>query len=135
MGHIWGKGLHDLHNKGMVDGFLDCSSGFDFCENCVYGKQSQVRFPFGATRVKGILQLIHSDVFVPVPVPSLGGSLYYISFIDDFSSNTWLYFLKKKSEVFSKFKVCKDLVENQTCKKIEVLRTDNRGEFYGKEFD
>ena len=48
-------------------------------------------------REKEILELIHSDVFGPVPIPSLGGSLYYVIFIDDFSRNTWLYFLKKKS--------------------------------------
>ena len=42
------------------------------------------------------MDLINSDVFGPVLVPSLGGSLYYFSFVDDFSRNTWLYFLKKK---------------------------------------
>jgi hypothetical protein len=56
-----------------------------------------VRFPSGATREKGILELVHSDVFGPVSVPSLGGSLYYVSFIDDFSRKTWIYFLRKKS--------------------------------------
>jgi len=45
-------------------------------------------------------------------VPLLGGSLYYVSFIDDFSRKTWLYFLRKKSEVFEKFKEFKSLVEN-----------------------
>ena len=80
------------------------------------------------------MELIHSDVFGPVPVPSLGGAIYYVSFIDDFSRNTSLYFLKKKSEVFSKFKEYKALVENQTGKKIKVLRSDNGGEFCEKEF-
>ena len=68
-------------------------------------------------------------------VPSLGGAIYYVSFIDDFSRNTSLYFLKKKSEVFSKFKEYKALVENQIGKKIKVLRTDNGGEFCEKEFE
>eukprot|EP00253_Pinus_taeda_P034923 PITA_34923 len=54
---------------------------------------------------------------------------------DDFSRNTWTYFLKKKSEVFDRFKEFKALVENQTEKKIKVLRTDNGGEFCGKEFE
>ena len=72
-------------------------------------------------------------VFGLVPVPSLGGVIYYVSFIDDFSRNTSLYFLKKKSEVFSKFKEYKALVENQTGKKIKVLRSDNGGEFCEKE--
>eukprot|EP00253_Pinus_taeda_P005553 PITA_05553 len=54
---------------------------------------------------------------------------------DDFSRNTWIHFLKKKSEVFDRFKEFKALVGNQTEKKIKVLRTDNGGEFCSKEFE
>ena len=39
-----------------------------------------------------------------------------------------------KSEVFDRFKEFKALVENQTEKKIKVLRIDNGGEFCKKEF-
>ena len=92
-------------------------------------------FPSGAKRARNILELVHSDVFGPVSVPSLGKSVYYASFIDDFSRNTWIYFLRKKSKVFDRFKEFKALVENQTKKKIKVLRKDNGGEFYKKEFE
>jgi 5'-3' exoribonuclease 2 len=126
------KGLRDMHNKGMVEGFSECGLEFDFCEHFIYGKQIPVRFPSGASRENGILELVHNDVFGLVTVPSLGGSLYYVSFIDDFSRKTWIYFLRKKSEVFNKFKEFKALVENKTDKKIKVLRTDEGGEFYGK---
>jgi hypothetical protein len=64
-------------------------------------------------------------VFGSVPVPSLGKSLYCVSFIDYFSRNTWIYFLRKKSEVFDKFKEFKALVENQIDNKIKVFRTEN----------
>jgi len=111
MGHIGDKDLQALHGKGMAEGIPNFSLDLDFCEHFVYCKQNQVRFPFGVTRARGILELIHSDVFGPVPVPSLGGSMSYVSFIDDFSRKTWLYFLKKKSEVFGKFKEFKELVE------------------------
>jgi hypothetical protein len=86
-------------------------------------------------RAEGILQLVHSDVFGPVSVPSLGKYVYYVSFIDDFSRNTWIYFLRKKYEVFDRFKEFKALVENQTEKRIKVLRTDNGREFCGNEFE
>lgn len=92
-------------------------------------------FPSRGKRTKQILELVHSDVFGPVKVPSLGKSVYYVSFIDDFSRNTWIYFLKNKSEVFDRFKEFKALVENQTEKKIKVLRTDNGGELCSKEFE
>ena len=133
LGHIGEKGLQSLQGKSMAEGMSKCNFDFDFCEHCLYGKHNRVKFPSGATRAKGILELIHSDVFGPVPVPSLGGAIYYVSFIDDFSRNTRLYFLKKKSEVFSKFKEYKALV-NQTGKKIKVLRTNNGSEFCEKEF-
>jgi hypothetical protein len=64
-------------------------------------------------------------VFGSVPVPSLGKSLYCVSFIDYFSRNTWIYFLRNKSEVLDKFKEFKVLVENQIDKKIKVFRTKN----------
>jgi hypothetical protein len=113
----------------MVEGMSNCSLYFDLCEHFVYGKQNRVRFPSGATRAEGILQLVHNDVFGAVSIPSLGKSVYYVSFIDEFSRNTWIYFLGKKSEFFDRFKEFKDLVENQTKKRIKVLRTDNGGEF------
>ena len=59
-------------------------SGFWFLWTLIYGKQNWVRFASGAIREKGILELIHSDVFGPIHVPSLGKYMYYVSFIDDF---------------------------------------------------
>jgi transposase InsO family protein len=64
----------------------------------------------------------------------LGGREYYVTFIDDHSRKTWIYFLKTKSEVFKRFQEFKDLVENQTGKKIKVLRSDNGGEYTSTEF-
>lgn len=122
LGHIGEKGLRILHGIGMVEGMRNSSLDFDFCENCVYGKQNRVSFPSGGKRVKQILELVHSDMFGRIKVPSLGKSVYYVSFIDDFSRNTWIYFLNKKFEVFDKFKEFNALVENQTEKKIKVLR-------------
>jgi hypothetical protein len=74
---------------------------------------------------------MHNDVFGPMLVPSLGKYVYYVSFIDNFSRNTWIYFLNNKSEFFDKFKEFKARVENQTEKRIKVSRTDNGGEFLG----
>jgi transposase InsO family protein len=69
-----------------------------------------------------------------MPIKSLGGSLYYVIFIDDYSRNTWLYLLKTKDEVFNKFQEFNVEIENLTNKKIKTLRTDNGGEYISKEF-
>lgn len=71
----------------------------------------------------------------PVDVVSLGKSWYYISFIDDFSRYSLIYFMHSKSEVFIKFKEFKALVVKQSYYKIKVLRIDNGGEYCPKEFD
>ena len=55
---------------------------------------------------------------------SLRGYVYYVSFIDDFSRKTWIYFLKKKDEVFSKFKEFKALIENHTEKKVKNFQSE-----------
>ena len=78
---------------------------------------------------------MHTDVLGPVSVPSLGKYVYCVSFIDDFLRNTWIYFLRKKYKVFDKFKEFKALVENQTEKRIKVLRTINGGELCRNEFE
>ena len=79
--------------------------------------------------------MIHSNVFGPTPTPSIGGSRYYVSFIDEFSRYSWIYFIKSKSDVFEKFRECKVLVENQLDRKIKVLRIDNGGEFCLDKFE
>eukprot|EP00253_Pinus_taeda_P015702 PITA_15702 len=66
--------------------------------------------------------------------PSLVGSQYFLTFIDDFTRKTWVYFLKNKSEVFEKFRNFKALVENQSGLHIKVLRTNIGGEYISKEF-
>jgi hypothetical protein len=54
-------------------------------------------------RSKGILDLVHLDVCGPMSTVSIGGFNYYVSFIDDYSRKTWIYFMKTKDEVFSRF--------------------------------
>ena len=71
-------------------------------------------FPKSESKYKEILDLIHSDLFGPMTVTSLGGYNYYVSFIDDHSRKTWICFLKTKEseEVLSKFKEFKAQVKN-----------------------
>ena len=78
IGHIGEKGLWILHGNGMVEGMYNFSLDFDFCEHCVYGEHNRLSFPSHAKRVNKILELVHSDVFGPVLVPSLDNSMYYV---------------------------------------------------------
>jgi hypothetical protein len=115
-------GLPELkvHHEGM-------------CNGCAQGKNIKNPFPKRDGKV-GVLELIHSDVCGTMPSSSISGYVYYVSFIDDYSRMTWVYFLKSKDEVFSKFKEFKALIENLSERKIKILRSDNGGEYTSKEF-
>jgi transposase InsO family protein len=104
------------------------------CRGCALGKNAKAAFPSNESRSKGILDLIHSYVYGPMPVASVQGASYYVTFIDDFSWKTWIFFMKTKDEVFSRFREFKAQVENQTGKKIKLLRWDNGGEYTSNDF-
>jgi transposase InsO family protein len=104
------------------------------CNGCAQGKNIKNPFPKRDNKAEGVLELIHSDVCGPMPSSSISGYVYYVSFIDDYSRKTWVYFLKSKDEVFSKFKEFKALIENLSERKIKILRSDNGGEYTSKEF-
>ena len=54
--------------------------------------------------------------------------------MDDFSRYTWVFFIKKKSEVCEKFIELKTLIENASSQKIKNLRFDNGGEYVSNDF-
>ena len=108
----------------------------EFCEHRVYGKHKRVRFlRFGKEKKSKKLELVHTDVWGPTQVSYLGGSKYYVTFIDDATRKTWVYCIQNKSDVFNTFKKWKALVENETWKKLKCLRSDNGGEYCSKDFD
>jgi hypothetical protein len=75
------------------------------------------------------LELVHTDLCGPMQTDSIGGSFYFLTFIDDFSRKIWIYFLRHKSETFEKFKEFKAEAEKQSGKYIKALRLDGGGEY------
>ncbi|RVX15044.1 Retrovirus-related Pol polyprotein from transposon TNT 1-94 [Vitis vinifera] len=128
LGHMSEKGMKMLLSKGKLPELK--SIDFDMCESCILGKQKRVSFlKNGRTPKAEKLELVHTDLWGPSPVASLGGSRYYITFIDDSSRKVWVYFLKNKSDVFVTFKKWKAMVETETGLKVKCLRSDNGGEY------
>jgi hypothetical protein len=104
------------------------------CNGCAQGKNIKNPFPKRDNKAEAVLELIHSDVCGPMPSSSISGYVYYVSFIDDYSRKTGVYFLKSKDELFSKFKEFRALIENLFERKIKILRSKNGGEYTSKEF-
>jgi len=43
-----------------------------------------------------LLDLIYTDVWGPSLVTFIGGTRYYVMFINDFSKRVWVYFLNQR---------------------------------------
>ncbi|MCO5570135.1 hypothetical protein L7F22_023852 [Adiantum nelumboides] len=88
----------------------------------------------GSVRGTRKLQLVHSDVCGPMRTPFVGNSLYFVTFIDDFSRFCWVYPLKAKSDVFAIFQHYVTMVENETGCKVQTLHIDRGGEYMSGAF-
>ena len=122
----------------MITGLPEFSTEqSDVCKGCALGKYTKIVFTSSDSRSIGVLDLIHFDLCGPMSSVSLRGFEYYVTFIDDHSRKTLIYFLrsKKYEEVLQRFQQFKALVENQIRRRIQALRSDNRGEYTSKEFD
>ena len=137
LGHLNFNDVKMLGKGGMVNGLLlDTSEVVEgVCEGCIVGKQTRYSFPKKSNRTSTkALQLLHSDICGPMKVKSIGGSVYFMTIIDDFSRYVFVYLLKHKSEALKTFQEFKIWAENSTGNKIKTLRTDNGGEYITKEF-
>ncbi|GJX27363.1 transposable element [Tanacetum coccineum] len=127
LGHAGEKSLNLLIKQGLLKGLS--SFKLYLCDHCINGKTTRVKFGTTIHKTQGILDYVHSDVWGPSKTISLGGRHYYVTFVDDFSRRVWVYPLKTKDEVLGVFIKWKKMMENQTCRKIKHLRTDNGGEY------
>jgi hypothetical protein len=60
------------------------------CNPCQQAKNHQLHFPKFVSVSQATLELVFSDVWGPTP-SSMGRNSYYVSFIDDYSKFTWIY--------------------------------------------
>ena len=125
---LWHRRLAHVHYRALplageaVEGLPEIQANHDgVCKGCAKEKNTNKTFPSSESKAKGILEIIHSDVCGPMSSNSLSRYAYYVSFIDDFSRKTWIYFMKNKDEVFGKFMEFKALIENNTEKKIKTI--------------
>ncbi|CAL8991370.1 unnamed protein product [Prunus brigantina] len=104
------------------------SSSFK-CDICDLAKSHRVPFPLSSNKSLIHFSLVHSDVWGPSKITTPGGARWFVTFIDDCTRMTWVSLLKTKGEVSSKFQQFYHMVETQFHTRIQVLRSDNGGEF------
>ncbi|RVW87252.1 Retrovirus-related Pol polyprotein from transposon RE1 [Vitis vinifera] len=105
------------------------------CESCHFAKHHRSSLgPRLNKRAESLFELVHSDVWGPCPVTSQTGFRYFVTFVDDFSRMTWIYFMKNRSEVFSHFCVFSAKIKTQYDVSVKILRSDNGKEYVSNSF-
>jgi transposase InsO family protein len=121
--------------KNGVSGLPTIPRKLKQCDACILGKHSKQPFYDSTSRALRKLELIHSDLVWPMPVPSSFSNRYILTYIDDYTRMCWLYLLKQKSQAFETFKSFHLWIENETQFRINTLRTDNGGEYKSNKFE
>ena len=115
IGHVNVQRLKAMQSKEIVTRLpkFKVDNMKKICEACQFGKQARNAFPHDRNVSKNVLDVVHSDVWGPAKIVSMGGCRYYVTFIDDHTRKTWVYFMKEKSEVFTHFQHFRTLAKNK----------------------
>lgn len=135
LAHVHVDGIRGMVRKGVVSGVsTNIKQNVPTCTACVFGKTGRAPIPKqGGDRCSGILDRVYTDVCGKLPVESIGGSRYFVTFTDDHSRYCWVYAIRSKSDVFKTFVKWLSMAEKQTGKSLKVLQSDNGGEYLSDE--
>jgi histone deacetylase 1/2 len=118
---------HVLHRHELsVQSSSHSDTVYDACQQ---GKSHQLPFSESSRVVKTPLELVFSDVWGHTQT-SISGHNYYVSFIDAYSRFTWLYLIKRKSDVFDVFLQFQAHVKRLLKTKIISVQSDWGGEYH-----
>ncbi|KAJ8882407.1 hypothetical protein PR048_014215 [Dryococelus australis] len=104
----WHRRMGHLTSLSAV---CDTSSSYRDCDTCLKGKMKKTSFTHSVSRTSAVLDLAHSDVVGRMTPPSIGGTEYFVTFMDDYSKYSEGQILKKKSDVAKAFKQYESRVE------------------------
>jgi len=105
--HITPNAIQKMVKRGIIEGIklVDDSTTITY-EACKQAKAThkeiQKEHEAPLTDVLGVE--VHSDVWGPSPIPSLGRRRYYVTFTDDYSCHTWLTAMHMKDEMLTVYK-------------------------------
>eukprot|EP00171_Calliarthron_tuberculosum_P001045 IDg1045t1 len=94
LAHVNKAGIKRMIDHGVINGVALNPNGIPdaSCSGCILGKSHRSPIPKkSSSRTRAVLDLVHSDVVGPLEVQSIGGSHYFITFIDDHSKWTVEY--------------------------------------------
>ena len=108
LGHASSFRVQQLASRGLLG--LVSIENFD-CVSCQLGKQPVLPFNANESITTDIFYLIHSDVWGPSSIFNIGGSRYFIIFVDDYSCYNWIFNMKHRSELLQVYSNFAKMVE------------------------
>ena len=91
------------------------------CTSCHFGKQTKLPFNNNDSFSFAPFDLIYSDIWGLAPIPTEGGSRYFVIFMDDFSHYTWIYLIHHRSELVSIYQTFLKMIKTQFNRTIKVF--------------
>ena len=138
LGHLGYDNLAKLTNMSTGINLTSAdikTTSADSCDACILGKQHRLPFNASTTITSKPLELLHTDLCGPMPVPSHGGNLYFITLLDDHTGYSLISPLRRKSDAAAFLKTAITMLERQTGYTVKRIRSDNGGEFINTELD
>ncbi|GAQ93414.1 hypothetical protein KFL_015100010, partial [Klebsormidium nitens] len=136
LGHAGYESLAKMVEGGSVRGVGVKAEAFReektvMCEPCIIGKHTRTPFPKESDSKESTepLELVHMDVWGPMPVTSKGGSRYLATFFDDYSKLSVVQPMKRKSDVTAVTESVFARLELQFGKKVKSVQTDRGGKY------
>ncbi len=138
LGHVAADSIHTLIRSQAIQGISLIDDGQPiYCESCKYTKATRKAIK---KEREGVLastfgEEIHSNVWGPLLLQTIGGRCYYITFTDDHSHFTHTQLLRSKDEALQAYKDFATWAQTQRGVKIKRLRSDCGGEYTSADFN
>lgn len=96
------------------------------CDICHFSKQHKLPFTHSDTNSLNTFDLIHTDIWQgPVNILFVHGYRYFLTIVDDYTRDTWVYLMKVNSETGTLLHNFATYVKNQFGLYIKTIRSDN----------
>jgi transposase InsO family protein len=106
------------------------------CASCRHGKMIVASHsPVNTVMTEHPGQLLHMNIVGPSRVHSMRGKWYVLIIVDDYTRNSWVFFLESKNQVFEYFQLLALRLNNEHPNYLKVIHSDNGTEFRNASFD
>jgi GAG-pre-integrase domain len=119
LAHINMRDLSQMHKHAV--GIPALPQTNDVCHSCRLGESHKLPFisNFSRTSVPG--ELIHSDIFGPLPISFPDNYRHMRTFLDDYSRYLVVALMQKKSDIGDAFPVCRRFLQQAASMRDDVV--------------